>query len=69
MWREDLKGNFALQVQIHSLQRFAAQMAEEGSAPVRTQLAMGRLLGRLDGGQAAERSRFTIFPTAPTSCG
>jgi CHAD domain-containing protein len=46
------------QVQSRSLQRFAAEMAEDGSAPVRTQLAMGRLLAHLDGGQAAERSRF-----------
>jgi CHAD domain-containing protein len=46
------------QVQRQTLQCFAAEMAEEGSAPVRTQLAMGRLLERLDAGQAAERSRF-----------
>jgi CHAD domain-containing protein len=46
------------QVQRQSLQRFAAEMAEEGSAPLPTQLAMGRLLAHLDGGQAAERSRF-----------
>jgi CHAD domain-containing protein len=46
------------QVQIRSLQGFAAEMAGEGSAPLRTQLAMGRLLARLDAGRAAERSRF-----------
>jgi CHAD domain-containing protein len=45
-------------VQMQSLQRFAAEMAEEGSAPSRTHLAMGRLLDRLDAGQAAERRRF-----------
>jgi CHAD domain-containing protein len=45
-------------VQMRSLQGFAAEMAEEGSAPVRTQLAMGRLLAHLDARRAAERSRF-----------
>jgi CHAD domain-containing protein len=45
-------------VQKQSLRRTAAEMAEEGSAPVRTLLAMGRLQGRLDAGQAAERRRF-----------
>ncbi len=56
---QDNLGDFNdYQVQSRSLQGFAAEMAEEGSAPVRTQLAMGRLLAHLDGGQAAERSRF-----------
>ena len=36
----------------------ALEMAEERAAPVRTHLAMGRLLDRLEAGQAAERSRF-----------
>ena len=45
-------------VQMQSLQRFAAEMAEEGSAPVRAHLAMGRLQGRLDAGRVAERRRF-----------
>ena len=45
-------------VQMQSLQRFAAEIAEEGSAPVRAHLAMGRLQGRLDAGRAAERRRF-----------
>ena len=56
---QDNLGDFNdYQVQRRSLQGFAAEMAEEGSAPLRTQLAMGRLLGRLDTGRAAERSRF-----------
>jgi CHAD domain-containing protein len=42
-----------------SLEAYALEMAEERSASVRTQLAMGRLLERLDAGQAAERSRFS----------
>ena len=41
-----------------SLEGYALEMAEEGSAPVRTHLAMGRLLDRLEAGQAAERNRF-----------
>jgi CHAD domain-containing protein len=45
-------------VQQQSVQRFAAEMAEEGSAPLRTQLAMGRLLERLDTGYIEERRRF-----------
>jgi CHAD domain-containing protein len=45
-------------VQMQSVQAFAAEMTEERSAPVGTQLAMGRLLERLDTGRAAERSRF-----------
>jgi CHAD domain-containing protein len=45
-------------VQRQSVEGFAAEMAEEGSAPLRTQLAMGRLLERLDSGYAAERRRF-----------
>jgi CHAD domain-containing protein len=56
---QDNLGDFNdYQVQSQSLQRFAAEMAEEGSASVRTHLAMGRLLAHLDAGQAAERSRF-----------
>ena len=56
---QDNLGDFNdYQVQSQSLQGFAAEMAEEGSAPVRTHLAMGRLLAHLDGGQAVERSRF-----------
>ncbi len=56
---QDNLGDFNdYRVQRQSLQRFAAEMAEEGSAPVRTHLAMGRLLAHLDAGQAAERSRF-----------
>jgi CHAD domain-containing protein len=46
------------QVQSQSLQRFGAEMAAEGSAPLPTQLAMGRLLERLEAGQDEERSRF-----------
>jgi CHAD domain-containing protein len=46
------------QVQSRSLHGFAAEMAEEGSAPLRTQLAMGRLLAQFEAGQAAERGRF-----------
>lgn len=45
-------------VQRQSVRRFADEMAEEGSAPLGTLLAMGRLLERLDAGYAAERSRF-----------
>jgi CHAD domain-containing protein/uncharacterized protein YjbK len=45
-------------VQMQSVQGFAAEMTEERSAPVGTQLAMGRLLERLDTGYAAERSLF-----------
>jgi CHAD domain-containing protein len=41
-----------------SLEGYALEMAEESSAPVRTHLAMGRLLDRLEAGQAAERNRF-----------
>jgi CHAD domain-containing protein len=56
---QDNLGDFNdYRVQRQSLERFAAEMAEEGSAPVRTQLAMGRLLALLEAGQAAERSRF-----------
>ena len=56
---QDNLGDFNdYQVQSRSLQRFAAEMAAEGLAPVSTQLAMGRLLAHLDAGQAAERSRF-----------
>jgi len=47
------------QVQRQSLERFVAEMAAEGSAPLSTQLAMGRLLDRLEAGQAEERSRFS----------
>jgi CHAD domain-containing protein len=46
------------QVQKQSVHGFAAEMTEEGLAPLRTQLAMGRLLERLDTGYAAERRRF-----------
>jgi CHAD domain-containing protein len=56
---QDSLGDFNdYRVQSQSLQGFAAEMAEEGAAPVRTHLAMGRLLAHLDGGQAVERSRF-----------
>jgi CHAD domain-containing protein len=56
---QDNLGDFNdYQVQIRSLQGFAAEMAAEGSAPVRTQLAMGRLLAQLEAGQSAERKRF-----------
>ena len=55
---QDNLGDFNdYQVQRKSLERFAGEMAEEGSAPVRTQLAMGRLLAQLEARQAAERSR------------
>ena len=57
---QDNLGDFNdYQVQSRSLQKFAAEMAAEGAAPVPTQLAMGRLLAHLDAGQAAERSRFS----------
>jgi CHAD domain-containing protein len=56
---QDNLGDFNdYRVQRQSLQRFAAEMAEEGSASVRTHLAMGRLLTQLEAGQAAERKRF-----------
>jgi len=56
---QDNLGDFNdYRVQKQSLQRFAAEMAEEGSASVRTHLAMGRLLAQLEAGQAEERSRF-----------
>jgi CHAD domain-containing protein len=45
-------------VQRQSVRRFAAEMAEQGSAPVGSLLAMGRLLERLDAASAAERRRF-----------
>jgi len=56
---QDNLGDFNdYRVQRRSLQRFSAEMAEEGSASVRTHLAMGRLLAHLEAGQAAERKRF-----------
>jgi CHAD domain-containing protein len=56
---QDNLGDFNdYQVQRQSLQRFAAEMGEEGSTSVRTHLAMGRLLAQLEAGQAAERRRF-----------
>ena len=56
---QDNLGDFNdYRVQRQTLQRFAAEMAEEGSASVRTHLAMGRLLAQLEAGQAAERKRF-----------
>jgi CHAD domain-containing protein len=56
---QDNLGDFNdYRVQCQSLQGFAAEMTGEGSAPLPTQLALGRLLARLDRGQAAERSRF-----------
>ena len=45
-------------IQRQSLQKFASEMEEEGAGPVRTQLAMGRLLAQLEAGQAVERSHF-----------
>ncbi len=56
---QDNLGDFNdYRVQRQSLQKFAVEMAEEGSAPLQTQLAIGRLLAQLEAGQAAERSRF-----------
>jgi CHAD domain-containing protein len=56
---QDNLGDFNdYQVQRESLERYAAEMAAADGAPVRTHLAMGRLLDRLDAGQAAERRRF-----------
>ena len=46
------------EVQQEMLGVFARGMAEEGSAPVPTLLAMGRLVERLSQAQAAERERF-----------
>jgi len=55
---QDSLGEFNdYQIQRQSLERFAGEMAEEGSAPVRTHLAMGRLLAQLEARQVAERSR------------
>ena len=55
---QDNLGDFNdYQIQRKSLHRFADEMAEEGSAPVRTHLAMGRLLAQLEARQAVERSR------------
>jgi hypothetical protein len=45
-------------VQQASLKEFADRMTKSGKAPPETLMAMGRLVERLEEGQAAERRRF-----------
>jgi CHAD domain-containing protein len=56
---QDNLGDFNdLQVQQESLQQYARQMGDDGSATTGALLAMGRLVQRLEERQAAERRRF-----------
>ncbi len=48
-----------LEVQQGSLERFAIEMSEEGEAPVRCLMAMGRLVDHLYERQKTERTRFS----------
>jgi CHAD domain-containing protein len=56
---QDNLGDFNdFEVQQASLNRFAEQMVAEGTAQAQTLMAMGRLVDRLEQGQARERERF-----------
>jgi CHAD domain-containing protein len=56
---QDNLGDFNdYEVQQASLKAFAARMTSGGKAPPETLMAMGRLVGRLEQGQAEERERF-----------
>ncbi len=48
-----------LEIQQGSLERFALEMSEEGEAPVRCLMAMGRLVDHLYERQKTERTRFS----------
>jgi len=56
---QDNLGDFNdYEVQQEKLGAFAEQMVEDGTAPARTLMAMGRLIERLEAGKAEERQRF-----------
>jgi CHAD domain-containing protein len=56
---QDHLGEFNdLQVQQETLRAFAQELMDSGRGPPATLLAMGQLLGRLDGAQARERGAF-----------
>ena len=56
---QDHLGEFNdLQVQQETLRTFAQELMGSGKGPPATLLAMGQLLGRLDGAQARERGAF-----------
>jgi len=56
---QDNLGDFNdYEIQQEKLGTFAEQMVERGTTPARTLMAMGRLIERLEAGQAEERQRF-----------
>jgi CHAD domain-containing protein len=56
--QDDLGEFNDLEIQRHTLRRFALEMAEEGSAPAETLLALGQLVERLGARQQEARARF-----------
>ncbi len=57
---QDNLGDFNdYEIQQTQIRHFAEQMAEQGTAPAATLMAMGRLVARLERGQAEERQRFS----------